>query len=515
MRRLGHSLWPLAAALMLASASVGPSLAAPDARFPEFEKRLKGFDSLLSGDIAVGTPTSELIEEAGFSDVLRPQDFLGARMSGAETAAGSIGQPVAVPNKVVAQPINMRLALTMLWQSYGGEDNLAVVNAQTQPDLLALGIQSGRVTLDDVRKLLIAYKLQEVAPEAGLTLKVPLVIWKDATLVLRPGEVLQMSRTDGAFLVSFGHLDVQGATIEMTGTNSKGSHNFQPFVIVADAGTLQMNAARVANLGFGETEKFSGFAILRGASRGTARKSWIENSRFEGLDSLTLNGADNLLIRGNHFRDNRSAALVVSRSKGVSVLSNLFSGRMSTNAIRMEDGSSRGWISGNVVMAGDRAGIIVRKDSHGVTISNNIVWGRKGSGLSIGASDCVAVEDNVLLRNGQKGIEVRDSQQARISRNVIAHNHNAGVWVSGQEDGFETVLQQNELVGNGSGVSGATSARIVLAGNDFTGQLPQFLSGDIAAQSRLIAQNALGEMPIVMTANGLVEAGPPALTCEE
>jgi poly(beta-D-mannuronate) C5 epimerase len=516
MRKLIEVLLPVAAALVLAGTIVSPALAAPaDTRFTDFEAGLKAFDVTLSGEIAVGTPAAELIREAGFEDILRPQDFLGVRSVGNGADVGVLRPVVSAVNKVEARPMNMRLALTMLSQSYGGEDNLAVVNAQSQPDLLALSIQSGRVTLDDVRKLLVAFKLQEVPPEAGLTLKVPLVIWKDATLILRPGEVLQMSRTDGAFLVSFGHLEVQGATIEMTGTNSPGSHNFQPFVIIADAGTLQMNGARVANLGFGETPKFSGFAILRGASRGTDRKSWIENSRFEGLDSLTLSGADNLLIRGNHFRDNRSAALVVSRSKGVSVLSNLFSGRMSTNAVRMEDGSSRGWVSGNLVMTGDRAGIIVRKESHGVTIANNIIWGRKGSGVSVAASDCVLLEDNVLLRNGQKGIEVRDSQQARILRNQIAHNHNAGVWVSGQEEGFETVLQDNELVGNGSGVSGATSARIVLAGNDFTRQLPQFLSGDIAAQSRLIAENAVGATPMVMTANGLVEAAPPAMTCEE
>jgi len=514
MRNLTEVLLSVAA-LVLAGTVVLPALAAPDTQFTAFEAKLKAFDVTLSGEIAVGTPAAELIREAGFEEILRPQDFLGARSSGTGAADPASRPVLSAINKVDAQPMNMRLALTMLSQSYGGEDNLAVVNAQSQPDLLALSIQKGRVTLDDVRKLLVAFKLQEVTPEAGLTLKVPLVIWKDATLILRPGEVLQMSRTDGAFLVSFGHLDVQGATMIMTGTNSPGSHNFQPFVIVADAGTLQMSGARIANLGFGETPKFSGFAILRGASRGTDRKSWIENSRMEGLDSLTLSGADNLVIRGNHFRDNRSAAVVVSRSKGVSVLSNLFSGRMSTNAIRMEDGSSRGWVSGNLVMSGDRAGIIVRKESHSVTISDNIVWGRKGSGVSVAASDCVVLENNVLLRSGQKGIEVRDSQQTRISHNQIAHNHNAGVWVSGQKEGFETVLQDNELVGNGSGVSGATSARIVLAGNDFTRQLPQFLSGDIVGQSRLIAKNVQGETPMVMTANGLVEAAPPAKVCEE
>lgn len=515
MRKLTDILLPLAAGLVLAGSFTPPAMAAPDPQLDQFEAKLDAFEEILSSQIETGTPALELIREAGFEDILRPQDFLGARATG--NGATSVATRPAAPtvNKVEAQPINMRLALTMLSQSYGGEDNLAVVNAQSQPDLLALGIQSGRVTLDDVRKLLVAFKLQEVPPEAGLTLKVPLVIWKDATLVLRPGETLQMSRTDGAFLVNFGHMDVQGATIMMTGTNSPGSHNFQPFVIIADAGTLQMSGSQVQDMGFGETPKFSGFAILRGASRGTDRKSWIENSRFERLDSLTLNGADNLVIRGNHFRANRSAALVVSRSKGVSVLSNLFSGNMSTNAIRMEDGSSGGWVAGNLVMTGDRAGIIVRKDSHEVTIANNIVWGRKGSGVSIAESDCVVVEDNILNRNGQKGIEVRDSRQVSISRNQIAHNHNAGVWVSGQDDGYETVLAQNALVGNGSGVSGATSARIVLVGNDFSRQLPQFLSGDIAAQSRLIADNIRGETDMVMTANGLAEAGPPNIVCEE
>ena len=91
--------------------------------------------------------------------------------------------------------------------------------------------------------------------------------------------------------------------------------------------------------------------------RPATRPTRIEDTLFEEVLTLGISGDAGALVRGNRFRDMRGAALTVARTPGAQVLGNLFSGRMPTNAIRLEAASADGVIAGNVILGGARAGL--------------------------------------------------------------------------------------------------------------------------------------------------------------
>ena len=102
--------------------------------------------------------------------------------------------------------------------------------------------------------------------------------------------------------------------------------------------------------------------------------SWVETSSFDSLVSVMLDGIPNVVLRGNIFRDMQGSALIVTQSRGARVLANLFTGPMRTNAIRIENGSARSVVSGNIILTGERTGIVVRNNATHAEVSRNIIW---------------------------------------------------------------------------------------------------------------------------------------------
>lgn len=506
-----------------------PALALPDQQSLDLGKQLAALQERLQ-DPANSLPARDLIESAGLMALLAPQAAPNPNAvpdaAADPAAAGSLfertrllratlGQPGATrrtePLLRAAEPaagpveverLNMRLALTMLSQAYGAEDNYDVLQAQTAPGQQALVIRKGRVGLADLRRILQDRQPQRAGPGSPLVVNLPLIIWAGASLRLGAGETLALSRPDGAFIMNFGHLRLEGATITSVGAANPRSRHFIPFVTTADGGTVDLQGATLRNLGFGITLKFSGFSVMRNSLRVAEAESRIADSRFEDLVSVSVSAANAITLAGNRFHDMRGAALIVSRTRGATITGNLFSGAMPTNAIRIEDGSDKGRVSGNVVLGGERAGILVRNHSRGVQVERNIVWRRDGGGITLNKSDCGLILGNLVFDNRQKGIEVRTSRGAAVQGNTILSNHNAGIWVSAQPKDSETRLQGNILAENGAGLSAAVGEVMLLEGNDFSRQYPQFLSGDLAVQSGLIARDIRGEVPLILTAGG-------------
>lgn len=416
--------------------------------------------------------------------------------------------PPAMPAEMSAKPINaqpmdVRLGLTMLTQSFGAKENKAVLDAQGEPGRQVLTLLGGSATLADIRQLLQSTGLQFAQGQETLTLDVPLVIWSGAELHLLPGDTLLLNRASGAFVLNFGHVTVDRATIASTGDENPHNTQFRPFITTSGGGSIQLDQARILGLGFGHTSKFSGFSVVRNALLTPAFPTRISDSLFVDIIGIATSGTSDVVIQGNVFRDMRGSAIAMTQSRHARVLSNLFSGALPTNAIRIERGSIDAIVAGNVILGGTRAGIVVRHDSHQSQIMRNIVWRRDGGGITLAGSKCSRVVMNLVMDNGQKGIEVRNSQDSVVEANWIRSNHSAGVWISAQPADARTFLNHNVLSENGSGIASATGGDIILQGNDFTAQFPQFLSGDLARQSRHIAQNIFDPEPFLMTATGI------------
>jgi len=499
---LMHMRW-----LVLAVACVvfgGQSaFARQDAQSDTVRALLKSLQTALNAGGALSAQA--LVQQAGLAFYVTP-----------DKADLSFVQPVVAhvnPDPVTGQRLDLRLALTLIAQSYGANDTFGIMAAQTDPDMKALVLQTGHATLADLRRLLVENHLQAASDQGVLQLNVPLVIWSGATLQLAPGERIALNRANGAFLANFGHLDMDGAEIAGMGAANPVSPSYQPFVITADGGTVAVRNSSFAHLGFNSTLTFAGFSVMRGVLHMPDRQNVIQNSRFTDLVSLTTNGTADILIEGNQFRDMRGSALIIHRTLNATARGNLFTGKMPTNAIRLIEGSAHGIISGNIILGGKHAGILIGNGSTGAQVSHNVVWRRNGTGISVLRSDCSTLSGNYVVDNRQKGIEVRVSLDTTLEGNTVLSNRNAGIWIAGQTVGAQTYLSRNVLAANDSGIAGAEGESIHLDGNDFSNQFPQFLSGDLTAQFQTVAVDLHGVNPIQLVAADSVKHQPVSADC--
>ena len=356
----------------------------------------------------------------------------------------------------------------------------------------ALEVTKGVATLSQLRSRLTNRQLGKNFETGSDLLRIPLIIGPDATLRLGPDSILELSRSDGAFIVNYGRLEIFGGEISATHEPDEAKGDFVPFVVSVGTGSAHLSGATLKRLGFGNTAKFAGFSVVAYPTMRPTQRTIIENTRFDELVTVALVGVVNAEVRNNRFFDMRRNPLLVSRSQNALVFGNLFSGQSPTNAVRVWNGSDGVKLVGNIVLDGSQAGLVVGSGSDHVAVSDNLIWRRNGGGVKLNNATCGRVENNMILDDKQKGVEVRSSENAYIHSNTIVGNGNAGVWVSAQKDAEVTYVTGNLLRENGSGLSSASGADIALHRNDFSDQFPRLLDGDITQQYRLIIGDLRG-----------------------
>ncbi len=476
----------------------------------ELRSRLRDFDRMLTPLPDSSQQADALIAQSGLTEVMP-----------ALTALPTIAPlPVTTTDLNALAPVrsrifDIRLALARIAQIYGARDNLDVERAGATRDNLGLVIDSGTVSIADIFELLAQSGMQTDRGAGRNLLRVPVVIWDTATLRMTPGEELALSRPDGAFIVNFGRLHMDGARLSVDGGASLASPDFIPFVANSAGATVRVRNSQFSDLGFGTEEKFSGFSVVRNPLLSRSDEVMVAGNTFTNLSSVSFSLADGAVFQNNRIHNTRSASLTIVQSRNVQILGNLITGDAFTNAIRLFQGSSDAVVEGNVILNGDRAGITARSDSNRLSVRNNVVWKRGGGGISLGGVRCALVEGNAVMDNGQKGVEVRGATGIRVIANVIAGNHSPGIYISAQGPQDVTLIAGNTLIGNGSGIGAATGGRLALEGNDLTRQFPQFVSGDLTSQGRVLATNLRGDDALVLTPAGPEYGVLPPVSCNE
>lgn len=425
----------------------------------------------------------------------------GVVTGGAKTETKTSPTAQTVPQDV--DTTNFRLMLATLSQTYTGQNATAVVNAQGPRGPVAVSVRAGVVGLADIRSYATALGF---APLADGTLTVPVVIWPGATLRLSVGERMALSRDAGAFILAMGTLDINGATIEVSGVENPHTPSFVPFVTVANGGTLLMKNARLRGLGFGQTAKFSGLSVAGNLLTQSSGKVVIQDSLFDGLKSVTLAGVTGAVVSGNSFINSQNNTLSLLNAPSTVIENNIFTGGSHTNTIRLDNGSSKTSISRNIFMSGQRVAMLITGRSDHVKVMDNLIWKRDGAGVKFLNTRCGVARGNVIVDNRQKGVEVRKSNGTVVAGNLIAGNRSAGIWVSAQKPDARTALRANVFVANGSGIAAATGAEIFMDGNNFTRQLPRLLDGDISRLSRAVVADLRGQTSLRIK-DGVVEQG--------
>ncbi|MEM9778586.1 MAG: right-handed parallel beta-helix repeat-containing protein [Pseudomonadota bacterium] len=475
-------------ALIVALIATG-AFAMPERDVAEVEEGVEALKLALETPGAANTSTLELFFHSGLSDwVAGPVP--AAPVPEADLRAAPKGAPQI-------EEMDLRLPLARISQSFGGKELGAVRGAQRPGPMTSLVVRRGVARLADIRA--------HIDLSEDQALRRPLVIWPGAALHLEMGEVLTLSRPDGAFLLNFGHLRIDGATVRSAGAENARIPRFRPFVTTSAEGVLEVTGGRFEGLGFGQTHKFGGLVLLKNALMPSRLPSFVRESAFHDTGSVFVHGVAGVEVSGNRFHAARDVPVIVDAADHARVLGNLFDSDAPGNAIRVLNGAKAAVVSGNVVLGGEKTGIMVRGARESVQVSHNLVWGRRGGGVTVVGSDCAAVQSNLILGNRQKGIEVRSSAETRVRGNLISGNRSAGIWVSGQEDQALTRLEHNVLHRNGAGISTATGAHLMLVGNDISQQMPRLLGGDLSRQAMLLARDLSGAVPISLSANGPVD----------
>ncbi len=439
-----------------------------------------------------------------------------------EVAAAGMALPMqAIPRITAEAPasaeiINLRLALAVLSQTYGFKDDYDVLMAQGARPPEAVSFRHGVVTLADIDREIQALGITDRPMAQGGVLRRPVVLWEDTILRLGPGEHLAMSRPEGAFVISFGRVEITGSHVTVAGGENPHSPDFVPFLTVGGGGALEMSGATVSGLGFGQTEKFSGVGVVAHPLMRRVGTSVIDTTIFDGLQSLTLAGVSGARVIANRFHDMQRVGLAIGASPATFVHANTFDGGARTNSIRVFRGSSDASVLGNLMIGGERLGILVERGSDRAHVSGNLIWERDGGAIKFDRISCGVAASNIVLDSDQKGIQVRASDETMVRENLIVGNGSAGLWVSAQDDAARTFFIDNLVQGNRVGLSTATGADIVLTENDFTGQSPRLFDGDVAHLTLALLGELHRAEPVLLSRAGpeaLAEI--PAVACDD
>ncbi len=396
--------------------------------------------------------------------------------------------------------MDARLALAPIHHIYGAKGAGPVMDALQGYGLDAVVIEDGTATLGQLRASLTNRQMSYDLESDVHTLRVPLVIGENAALRLSHGDKLAISRKDGAFVVGMGRVEVIGAKVWGTKEESLAHESFRPFVTLL--GGAHIEDAWFADLGFGNSVKYSGLSLLSHPTFGATGRTIVHRSRFDHLVTLSVVGLSSPEIERNRFFSMERNALLIARSAYASVAGNIFSGPSPTNAVRIMHGSVNARVEGNVVLEGARAGFLVSGGSDNARVAGNLIWRRNGGGIKLSEVECGVVTGNLVLDDKQKGIEIRDSANVVIDGNDIIGNRTAGIWISAVGENNVTHVAGNLIRENGSGLSTAQGGEIALVGNDFRNQYPRFLDGELTHEFREIAGNLRGATPLVMSAFG-------------
>jgi Periplasmic copper-binding protein (NosD) len=368
----------------------------------------------------------------------------------------------------------IQAALTQLSILAGGNGHLALQLAQaSRTDVIDL--ISGTATLADIAT---AEGLTQVSGSWHLSR--PLVVWPGAALVLSPGEVLELDTEAGAFLLSFGEVRLSGATVRGDdGTNGRVPA-FRPFLLVTGQGAFRAEDASFADLGFNGPVAFRGVSVLTGGLLRPATPTVVTDSRFEQVFSLSLEGADGLVLTGNRFTGAGAAAISVKGGTGMVIGSNQIDATAEGAGIRLSGALRKVAMLGNRISGGGRNGLQVDGSARGLVVRGNVLEGNAETGLSIRNAACVAVQGNILAGNGTAGLRLIRSGQVRVARNAVMSNGGAGIEVEAQA-GLGAILMSDNLVAdNREGLRAAGLSEVRLMGNDLADQMPRQFAGDFA-----------------------------------
>jgi parallel beta-helix repeat protein len=206
----------------------------------------------------------------------------------------------------------------------------------------------------------------------------------------------------------------------------------------------------------------------------------VTESRFDGVFSLSFEGADGMTLTANHFAGAGAAAVSVKDGRRLVLAGNRITGTADGAGIRLSGALHDVVIADNVVTGGGRNGVQIDGNTSGLLIGGNVITDNAGAGVTLARATCVTVRGNIIAGNRTTGLKLTESGGAEIVGNAVQSNGSAGIEVQAQTGLAPVLLSGNVLSRNREGLRAAGLAEVRLQGNNLAAQTPRQFAGDFA-----------------------------------
>ena len=402
----------------------------------------------------------------GLKPAPRPQAFAAVTLPSGDAAKVAAG--------------DTQIALTQLSISEGTNNQLRVQQAQ-HGSKAGIFLSAGVISLQDLATAAQQQGIAGIAMTDGvITLSRPLVIWQGATLLIQPGDVLQMQAEGGAFLLNFGQLDLRGATLRSDVAADAPETQYRPFVLTSGSGQVYAEAGQFQALGMAELGPFAGFVISTQGLFASATPSVLRDNRFEDIGGVALIGTKSAEVTQNAFLASRGAALTLAQVTDGAALGNTIYATKAGAGLRVTARSKDMLIAGNLVLGGQGNGVQVDGGSFGITLRGNAVLDNAETGLAAKTASCLSVQNNLIAANGAIGLRLTKTGYVQIAGNALVGNAGSAIAVGAQLTKARLELNSNLMAQNQIGLTGAALHLVTLRDNDLTQQLPRIFDGEFA-----------------------------------
>jgi mannuronan 5-epimerase len=419
-----------------------------------------------------------------------------------------VPQPV---RSLPAEPLQAELSdlrgvLTQLAILAGANNHPFLLQAQSGTD--ALVVIKGEADLATLAAAHPAILLRDGS--GGWRLTRPLVVWQGARLSLGSGDRLAVSTVDGAFLLVFGQLEIDGATLAATSETNPRSADFRPFLLSVGAAELHVSGATVSGFGSPARGLFQGVTHASSDLFPPETPPLIRDSTFQGQGRLSLRRTKNAVIAGNRFFD--GAGIDIMGGSDLLLADNLLEDSGQGFALRLSAGVEDSLLLGTTVLGATGAGISVSGLSNHIVLAGTLIDASKGDGLSLDRTSCIRIEGLAVLRGQSVGLRIRSSADVDVSRGAILRNRTSAIAIHGQPFGAPLLLADLTIAGNGVGLKGWGTTAIDLHRVALADQLPRLFEGDLAPfTSRYLASSQQRQEVEFSLRLALPEDGAPAV----
>lgn len=421
-------------------------------------------------------------------------------LAAAAPAAGWAGDGAATGGGPAVSVSSARLALMQLAAGSPGQvtDNAVLDRA----DQRAVYLTAGRATLADLDAATDQTDPEAIAERGGAYVaRLPIVVLQGARLELGPKTRLALAPE--SFLVSLGRVALDHATV--IGRPARDGR--RAFLAGSGAESLQVSGSYLAGLGYGDSALTGGLHLGGRGLLGGGTPAAFSGNTLADLHAVTFRGLDGLAVRHNTLRG--TGGIAFRDTDGLRLEDNDITGATGAYALRLA-GTGGAAIRGNTIVSGAHHGLRIDDGARALEISGNRIGRLGGTALSIGeGAGCILLRGNRIADNRGPGITATGTGTVIAAGNTIRGNAGPGIALSRQAPGAASLLLDNTLAGNRSGIRGTGLAGLRLAGNDMAGQRPRLLSGDLDQFTPQLLRAAQGGGSAGLVIDG-VRLGTPA-----